>query len=66
MTDFCSADLHDLLSGEGRELQNVKFLPGTSPTKEGMCAEATRVIKASIDRGMPHEPPFTGRSKTKL
>jgi hypothetical protein len=66
MPELCSAELHDLLSEGGRELQNVKFLAGTSPTKEGVCKEATRVIKSAVDRGMPHNPPQTGMAKTKL
>lgn len=66
MSETCSAALHDLLSDGGSELQNIKFLAGTDPTKEGMCAEATKVIKSAIDRGMPHSPPETGVSKTKL
>ena len=66
MPEVCSSALHDLLSGGGRDLQNIKFLAGTNPTKEGMCAEATKVIKSAIDRGMPHTPPVTGVVKTKL
>ena len=66
MPDFCSSALHGLLSGEGRELQNIKFLAGSSPSKEGMCAEAARVIGLAIGRGMPHNPPVTGMQKTKL
>lgn len=66
MNDLCSLPLHSLLSGEGRELQNIKFLVGSAPTREGMCAEATRVIGLAIGRGMPHNPPSTGMQKTKL
>ena len=66
MTSFCSNSLHSLLSSEGRELMNVKFLPGSAPTKEGMCEEAARVIKLALDRGMPHTPPNTNRLKVKL
>jgi hypothetical protein len=66
MPEFCSSALHGLLSGEGRELQNIKFLAGSSPTKEGMCAEAARIIGSAISRGMPHNPPTTGMQKLKL
>lgn len=66
MSEICSTTLHDLLSGGGRELQNIKFLAGTNPTKEGMCTEATKVIKSAMDRDLPHTPPATGVSKTKL
>lgn len=66
MPEFCSSALHGLLSGEGRELQNIKFLAGSSPTKEGMCAEAAKVIGSAIGRGMPHNPPNTGLQKMKL
>lgn len=66
MTEFCSAGLHDLLSEGGRELHNVKFLAGTEPTEVGMCDEAQRVVASAIGRGMPHNPPKTGKKKTKL
>lgn len=66
MSEVCSVELHSLLSEGGRELANVKFLAGTAPTKEGMCAEATKVIKSAMSRDMPHSPPFTGRPKIKL
>lgn len=66
MATLCSATLHSLLSGEGRELQNIKFLAGSAPTKEGVCAEATKVIGSAIGRGMPHTPPTTGLQKVKL
>ena len=66
MPDFCSSDLHGLLSGEGRELQNIKFLAGSAPTKEGMCAEAARVIGSAFSRSMPNNPPVAGLQKVKL
>lgn len=66
MTDICSTGLHRLLSEGGRELHNVKFLAGTAPNEQGMCAEAERVIASAIGRGMPHTPPMTGLEKTKL
>lgn len=59
-------NLHSLLSDEGRDLQNIKFLPGVEPTADGMCSEAHRVIQSAIRRGLPHEPPVTGVGKTKL
>ena len=62
----CANALHALLSEGGRELQNIKFLPGTKPTKDGMCKEATRVIGSAMKRGLPHEPPHTGVEKSKL
>ena len=58
--------LHALLSEGGRELQNIKFLAGSAPDGDGMCNEAAKVIKSAFDRGMPHEPPVTGKKKTKL
>lgn len=66
MTELCSSGLHGLLSEGGRELHNIKFLAGTAPTDAGMCEEARRVIKSAIDRGMPHNPPNTGREKSTL
>ncbi|MGB1235346.1 MAG: hypothetical protein ACPG5U_06420 [Planktomarina sp.] len=66
MTNLCSDGLHALLTENGRELQDVKFLRGTSPSPEGMCEEAKRVIDAAMTRGMPHNPPSTGLDKSKL
>jgi len=66
MTEVCSASLHDLLSRGGRELHNIKFLAGTDATDVGICKEAERVIGAAIDKGMPHNPPHSGKEKTKL
>jgi hypothetical protein len=66
MTELCSSSLHSLLSEGGRELHNIKFLAGTDPSEMGLCQEAERVIASAITRGMPHEPPRTGREKVKL
>ena len=66
MTQNCSTSLHNLLSGDGRELQNIKFLAGSNPTENGMAAEATKVIRSAMDRGMPHNPPITGVEKSKI
>ncbi|MEL6582788.1 MAG: hypothetical protein AAFQ36_03055 [Pseudomonadota bacterium] len=66
MTESCSASLHDLLSEGGRELQNIKFLAGTDATSVGICKEAERVIRAALEEGMPHNPPHSGREKSKL
>ena len=66
MTETCSTELHNLLSEGGRELQNIKFLPGLHPSEEGICAEAARVIKSAKARDMPHNPPKTGKEKTRL
>lgn len=66
MSELCSTEIHTLLSGGGRELHNIKFLQGTDATKEGICAEATRVVKSAIQRDLPHNPPHTGLEKIKL
>lgn len=66
MSDVCSAGLHDLLSRDGRELHNIKFLPGSDPTHVGICQEAERVIGLAIENGMVHNPPHSGREKSKL
>ena len=66
MSELCSAELHRFMSRGGRELQNLKFIAGSSPTVEGVCKELTRVIKSAIDCGMPHNPPHTGLAKTRL
>lgn len=66
MTEVCSASLHDLLSRGGRELHNIKFLAGTDATDVGICKEAKRVIGSAIDKGMPHNPPHSGKEKTRL
>ena len=65
MPNICSASLHDLLSRDGRELHNIKFLAGTAPTHVGICQEAERVIGLAIEKGMVHNPPHSGREKSK-
>lgn len=57
--------LRELLFGDGRELVNFKFLPGTRVglTADEMQGEAARVIRSAIDGGMFHQPPITGLVK---
>ena len=66
MNNTSSTELHDFLSEGGREPQSLKLLKGTAPTRDGICREAKRVIAAAIDRGMPHDPPHSGKEKIKL
>jgi len=66
MTEVCSASLHNLLSSGGRELHNIKFLAGTDSSESGICKEAGKVIGAAIEKGMLHNPPHSGKEKTKL
>lgn len=60
--------LHALLSEDGRQLQNFKFLAGfeAEQCEDDMCAEAAKVIRSAIDDGMPHSPPTTGKPKRQL
>ena len=62
----CVEQLHALLSEDGREIQNFKFFLGTSPTAEGICTEAARVIKQLRSNGLMDNPPHTGVAKSPL
>ncbi len=61
-----AAELHALLTEDGRELLNFKPIPGSNPTPEGLCAEAKRVLKSVTERNLPHTPPVSGVPKTEL
>ncbi len=55
-------ELHSFLNSEGRELANIKFLPGTSRdiTKEKMTKEARASLGRVFASGLKHEPPCVG------
>ncbi len=50
---------HSFLNSEGRELSNIKFLPGTSRdiTKDKMTEEADASLRRVFAAGCKHEPP---------
>ncbi len=57
--------LHSFLNEEGRELKNIKFIPGTARglTGDQMMDAACSAIKNAFARGLPDEPPETGKEK---
>jgi hypothetical protein len=57
--------LHSFLNEGGRELKNVKFFPGTSRglTGDQMVSAACAAIRNAFARGLPDEPPMTGKVK---
>lgn len=61
-----AAEVHALLNEDGRELENIEFLPGENPTPEEMCAEAVRVMRSVKTKNTPDTPPVTGVPQTKL
>lgn len=60
--------LHSFLNGEGRELNNIKFFPGTGRgnTKERMEAAAKASIHRALLRGDVNRPPMSGRQKASI
>lgn len=60
--------LLSLLFKEGRELQNIKFFPGTDRglTADRMCAAAASAIDSAINGGLVDNPPVSGRNKSSL
>src|ERR1700744_4370200 len=57
--------LHTLLFNQGRELVNIKFLPGTARglTSNRLRAAAAEAIESAIADGMKDAPPITGVKK---
>lgn len=60
--------LHSLLFEEGRELVNIKFMPGTDRglTSAKLSDAAARAIDDAIQSGMVSNPPMTGMAKCRL
>jgi hypothetical protein len=60
--------LHTLLFEEGRELVNIKFLPGTDRglTPERMRLAAAAAIESVFDEKPKDSPPVSGRKKASL
>jgi hypothetical protein len=58
-------DLHSFLSGEGRELVNIKFIPGTSRglTDEQLAEEARSAIGRAFAGGLVDKPPRAARAE---
>lgn len=68
MSDHIKDDLHSFLFDEGRELVNIKFMPGDSPDlTQAMVRDATAVaLRSAMSKGPTHSPPRTGRAKGAL
>ncbi len=68
MTNAAQDSLHSLLFKEGKELENIKFFPGTDRglTAEKLRNAADAVIRAALDKGPVDDAPVTGRQKTTI
>lgn len=71
MSENGKTRLQTLLFGEGLELKNVKFFPGTgrgltAETLGGAAADAIEDIMSAWQKGVPSSPPTTGRAKQLL
>lgn len=68
MTASNQKKLHSLLFEEGRELVNIKFMPGADRglTSAQLSDAAARAISSAIDAGLVSAPPRTGRGKCTL
>lgn len=60
--------LHSLLFEEGRELVNIKFMPGTDRglTSTKLADAAARAIDDALACGLVSNPPHTGMTKCRL
>ncbi|MFC3165409.1 hypothetical protein [Ciceribacter thiooxidans] len=60
--------LHSLLFEEGRELVNIKFMPGNDRglTPAKLSDAAARAIGDALDSGLVSQPPRTGMNKCRL
>ena len=68
MSDHTKDDLHSFLFDEGRELVNIKFMPGESPdlTPDIVRAATASALRSAMSKGLVHAPPRTGRAKGAL
>lgn len=60
--------LHSLLFGEGRELVNIKFFPGSDRelTADRLCNAAADALRIVLNGDRQDTPPVSGRPKTSL
>lgn len=68
MTEQAKSKLHSLLFEEGRELVNIKFMPGNNRglTPRKLSDAAARAIGSALNGDLVSHPPRTGRAKCKL
>lgn len=68
MSESGKHKLLSLLFGEGRELVNIKFFPGTDRglTSDQLCGEAEAMIRAAIAGNLVDNPPLSGRKKSSI
>lgn len=57
--------LMEVLNRDGRELLDIKFIPGSSRSLSAadMADEAAKVAEQLFDETIPHSPPVTGLFK---
>lgn len=60
--------LDSILFGEGRELINIKFFPGTDRglTASQLRDAAADALEAVFKGGCKHQPPVTGKKASRL
>lgn len=60
--------LHSFLREEGRELKNIKFIPGTSRglTGEQVAEEAEASLRRVFKDGLVDKPPMSGRIRASM
>lgn len=63
-----TAKLHSLLFGEGRELVNIKFFPGTERglTVSQLAEAAQAALSAALAEGPINNPPVSGAKSQTL
>lgn len=60
--------LHSLLFDEGRQLENIKFFPGTKRGLTGveLCSAADIALRAALESGPVDCAPVSGRKKATI
>jgi hypothetical protein len=68
MAESGKEKLLSLLFGDGRELVNIKFFPGTDRglTSDQLCGEAEGMLRAALTGELIDNPPLSGRQKTSI
>lgn len=60
--------LHSLLNAEGRELVNIKFIPGTERglTADQLAEAAQAALSAALAGDLVDNPPMSGQAKSSI
>jgi hypothetical protein len=68
MNESGKAKILALLFGNERQLENIRFIPGTGRglTADQMCSEAAQALQSALSKGPADNPPMSGRVASAL